>query len=242
MVSFGAGAIRGINQGMDAVTDNTNVLVVEDHPLFSEALSMTLRESFAIQDVMALPTLAAALDALSSGHDPDIVFLDLNLPDVSGVDGLLRIKAVKPQTPVIVISSLNDNRVISSVLSSGAAGFVCKDSAREKIIEAFQLVRDGGCYKPEDYVEIDDPDRHGDALLTRRLAELTPQQGRILAAICEGKLNKQIAFDHSIAEATVKAHVTAILRKLGVQSRTQAVLLAQKVKFVSILNDDGTPR
>jgi DNA-binding NarL/FixJ family response regulator len=227
---------------MDGVSHIHKVMVVEDHPLFCEALSMTLREGFAIEEVAAVTTLAAAIDALGDGDEPDVVFLDLNLPDVSGVDGLIRIKTVKPDVPVIVISSLNDNRVVDSVLKNGAAGFVSKDSSREKIIEAFQTVADGGRYEPDDYVEIDDPDRYGNALLLRRLSDLTPQQGRILAAICEGKLNKQIAYDHAISEATVKAHVTAILRKLGVQSRTQAVLIAQKVKFDSILHKNQPAR
>ena len=222
---------------MTAGHEDISVMVVEDHPLFCEALTMTLREGFSVQSVTARPTLEAATEALSNGENPDVIILDLNLPDVTGMEGLIRMKALRPDTPVIVVSSLSDNRIVNSVLQNGGAGFVSKDSPRDEIIAAFRTVWSGGSYTPESFVAIDDGAARDSENFSRRLADLTPQQGRILAAICEGKLNKQIAFDLSIAEATVKAHVTAILRKLGVQSRTQAVLLAQNVKFAAILND-----
>ena len=155
----------------------------------------------------------------------------------------MRLKSTLPGTPVIVVSSLSDNRIVTSVVKSGAAGFVSKDSSRDVIAAAFQTVFEGGVYTPDDYVPPSEGDAMGsDQRHTSRLAELTPQQGRILQSICEGKLNKQIAYDLSIAEATVKAHITAILRKLGVQSRTQAVLVAQKAQFASILHEDPLER
>ena len=222
---------------MDTTHNDIGVLVIEDHPLFSEALAMTLREGFAVDSVETVPTLGQATEALGTDLNPDIIILDLNLPDVTGMDGLMRLKSLRPSTPVIVVSSLNDDRVIERVMGSGASGFVCKDSPREKIIEAFKRVHAGETYTPDDYFPREPNGEPDEDRLLSRMSDLTPQQARILAAICEGKLNKQIAFDHSIAEATVKAHVTAILRKLGVQSRTQAVLLAQRVKFASILNE-----
>lgn len=219
---------------------DTTVLIVEDHPMFRDALSMTLNEFLGISGINSATCMADALQLLTDGLSPDIIILDLNLPDVSGMDGLLRLKSTLPGTPVVVVSSLTDNKIITSVIRSGAAGFVSKDSPREVIAQAFETVWSGDIFTPTGYAP---PSDASDELnetqrFITRLGELTPQQGRILQYICEGKLNKQIAYDLSIAEATVKAHVTAILRKLGVQSRTQAVLVAQKAQFASILHED----
>lgn len=224
---------------MKSNTDAT-VLIVEDHPLFCDALTMTLKEALHLSKIKAATCMADALDLLADGPAPDIIILDLNLPDVSGMDGLLRLKSTLPGTPVVVVSSLSDSKIITSVIRSGAAGFVSKDSPREVIAEAFEAVWNGDVFTPAGYTAPSDTteELNETQRFITRLAELTPQQGRILQYICEGKLNKQIAFDLSIAEATVKAHVTAILRKLGVQSRTQAVLVAQKAQFQSILHEE----
>ncbi|WP_171181172.1 response regulator transcription factor [Ruegeria sp. HKCCD8929] len=212
------------------------VLVIDDHPLFCEALSMTLRNGLAVRQVTVSNTLQNALDALKSGAEPDIVLLDLNLPDVDGLDGLVRLKMAVPDTPVIVVSSMSENEMIRSVLREDAAGFIPKDSPKETITEAFSVIQTGGTYTPPDYIAPGEDDGIDPGDAAARLATLTPQQACILRLICEGKLNKQIAYDLSIAETTVKAHMTAILRKLGVYSRTQAVLVAQKAKFDTILN------
>ena len=218
----------------------SSVLIVEDHPLFCDALSRTIRECLGISDITTANSLGDALSKITDGVSPDIIILDLNLPDVSGMDGLVRLKTTLPGTPVVVVSSLTDTKIITSVIRSGAAGFVSKDSPRQVISEAFETVWNGEIFTPADYsppedgvVELNETQQY-----ISRLSELTPQQGRILQYICEGKLNKQIAFDLTISEATVKAHVTAILRKLGVHSRTQAVLVAQKAQFASILHED----
>lgn len=225
------------------VPSASHVLVIEDHPLFCEALTMTLTDCLKVENISSAESLADALKHIETHGSPDIVVLDLNLPDVAGMDGLIRLKAASPGTPVIVVSSIKDNRIVAAVLKNGGSGFISKDSPREQISDAVRMVWDGGIYTPEGYVESAGSDAPAeDQLLISRLAELTPQQGRILHAICEGKLNKQIAFELSIAEATVKAHVTAILRKLGVHSRTQAVLVAQKARFSSILHEEPLDR
>ena len=215
-----------------------SALIVEDHPLFSEALSTTLRTFIGIDRIETAGSLGAALDALSRGAGPDVSVLDLNLPDVNGVDGLIRLRQQAAGVPVLVVSSLTDARVINAALQAGAAGFVPKHSQRDIFRAAFATIAAGGTYTPEGYQP---PARGGPAPSAKeeaiaRLGLLTRQQAVILQLICEGKLNKQIAYDLSIAETTVKAHVTAIMRKLGVYSRTQAVLLAREVNFATLLS------
>lgn len=208
-------------------------LIVDDHPLFCDALAIVLKMVAGVERVDSADTLGAALDHLET-EAPDVVLLDLNLPDVNGLDGLMRLKARAPRLPVIVVSSMSDNRMVKATLGAGAAGFVPKHSHREVFQRAFDAVIAGEAFLPEGYAEPGDP---GGEDAVARLTSLTPQQARILRLICDGKLNKQIAFDLSIAETTVKAHVTAIMRKLGVQSRTQAVLIAQQAKYAHLMPD-----
>lgn len=214
------------------------VLVVDDHPLFCEALSMILRGALSVPEVIIANNLTEALKTLKGRTAPDIVLLDLNLPDVDGLDGLVRLKMAVPNTPVIVVSSLSDSAIVTSVLNEGASGFIPKDSDKTVITEAFRKILDGGVYTPLDYIAPVGNDTAEPDCTPTKLASLTPQQSCILRLICEGKLNKQIAYELSIAETTVKAHMTAILRKLGVHSRTQAVLVAQKAKFDMIAHSD----
>jgi DNA-binding NarL/FixJ family response regulator len=214
-------------------------LIVDDHPLFCDALSMTLKAVAGIGRIDTADSLEAALARLGSPPAPDVVVLDLNLPDVSGLDGLIRLKKTAGDVPVVVVSSLADHRMIAAAIRAGASGFVPKHSQREVFRNAFGAIARGETFVPDGVALDADPsdpvtDRE-DAL--QRLSHLTRQQSTILQLICEGKLNKQIAYDLSIAETTVKAHVTAIMRKLGVQSRTQAVLIAQEASFASVLHD-----
>jgi DNA-binding NarL/FixJ family response regulator len=215
-------------------------LIVDDHPLFCDALSMTLRSVAQIGDIDLADRLATALARIDAGPAHDLVVLDLNLPDVNGIDGLIRLKQAVGAVRVLVVSSLTDARVIAACLAAGAAGYVPKHSHREVFRAAFDSIAAGRRYLPDGF----DPGPATPAPSPRaaviaRMSLLTRQQARILELICEGKLNKQIAWELSIAETTVKAHVTAIMRKLGVYSRTQAVLVARETSFASLSLDEG---
>ncbi len=213
-----------------------SLLVIDDHPLFCDALAMTLQATLALQTIRRVHSLEQGLAQMSNGFEPDVIVLDLNLPDASGVDGLIRVRNASPSTPIVVVSAHSSHKVIEGVMSAGAAGFIPKDAARETIVMAMRKIWAGEIFTPDSYA----PPRREEAspasldAIIGRLSSLTPQQHRILELICAGKLNKQIAYELSIAETTVKAHVTAILRKLGVQRRTQAMLLASKAQFSSL--------
>lgn len=219
-----------------------DALIVEDHPLFGDALAMTLQSVSGIERVTHAESLAQAADHLEAGRDFDVILLDLNLPDVDGLEGLVSLRRIAPTIPILLVTSVNETRVIRSSLAAGAAGFVPKHSRREVFRAAFQALASGEVYAPDLPAEdaLDPvPAGGGAAAAIRRLSQLTRQQAKILDLICEGKMNKQIAYELSIAETTVKAHVTAIMRKLGVSSRTQAVLMARNATMTGQFSDAG---
>ncbi|MBU2359013.1 MAG: response regulator transcription factor [Alphaproteobacteria bacterium] len=212
-------------------------MIIDDHPLFCDALCLTLRAVTGIEAINVFDRLEPALSAAQDGPAPDVIVLDLNLPDVTGLDGLIRLHRSVPQVPLVVVSSMADHRIICAAIRAGASGFVPKHSQRDTFRAAFHSVALGQTWLPDNIdmtegAEVPVTDRE-DAVA--RLRQLTRQQGTILQLICEGKLNKQIAYDLSIAETTVKAHITAIMRKLSVQSRTQAVLIAQEASYSNLL-------
>lgn len=217
-----------------------SAFIIDDHPLFCDALSMTLSHVASIADIRTFANLGDSIAALEDTAQPDLIVLDLNLPDVDGLDGVVRLLNLV-DAPVIVVSSMSDNRVISSTLRAGASGFVPKHSKREVFSAAIDALRRGQKFTPDGFVEENAESDMNIPDALSRLSTLTNQQARILELICQGKLNKQIAFDLSIVETTVKAHVTAIMRKLGVQSRTQAVLLAKETSFANVLHERAGP-
>lgn len=205
-------------------------LIVEDHPLFGDALAMTLQVVAGIATVNQCEKLVDAINRLENGSRPDIILLDLNLPDVNGLEGLMALRQIAPEVPVVVVTSAAEPRVIRSALIAGAAGFLPKHSRRDVFRSALETIAKGEVFVPEaslaTLAEPTSPSPQDEAI--RRMSQLTRQQAKILEHVCAGKMNKQIAHDMSIAETTVKAHITAIMRKLGVNSRTQAVLMTRE--------------
>lgn len=208
-----------------------SALIVEDHPLFCDALAITLQMLGGFTSLRTATSIEACVEELRRGPAPDVVLLDLNLPDADGLDGLMRVRRAAGEAAVLIVSSLTDPAIVSAALELGAAGYVPKHSQRHVFQTALQHVAEGRVYLPEGFMPAAAPARRAERQAIDRLAELTPQQARILGYLCDGLLNKQIAYELSIAEATVKAHVTVIMRKLDVQSRTQAVLVAQAARF-----------
>jgi DNA-binding NarL/FixJ family response regulator len=200
-----------------------HLLIVDDHPLFRSALRQVLEPDASIRELNDLEALKATL---KEERDWDLVLLDLNLPGSSSLSGLLLLRAEYPELPVMIISGLEDPGVIQRAMELGASGYLVKSSTPAEIRAAVETVLAGRLYLPKGFGLSDYLDG---ASRSQRFASLTPQQVRVLAMMSEGLMNKQIAHALSIAEATVKAHVSSILQKLGVDSRTQAVMALQRL-------------
>ena len=202
-------------------------IIVDDHPLFRGALSQALQASFENAQVQEAGSLDELTDRLSTGGEIDLVLLDLTMPGVHGVSGLLYLRAQHPEVPVAIVSASDDAGTIRHCLDCGASGFIPKSQPVERIREAIRSIMDGEIWLPAD-IDLSQPVGEARQLVSR-LSTLTPQQVRVLMMLGEGLLNKQIAFKLNVSEATVKAHVSAILQKLGVDSRTQAVIAINKI-------------
>lgn len=202
-------------------------IIADDHPLFRGALRQTLETLYPSAEILEFGSLAEVTSALESDAEADLILLDLSMPGVRGFSGLMYLRAQYAAVPVVVVSANEDPQAIRRCMSFGASGFIPKSRGIEIIREAVQSIMEGNVWTPEE-IDLSAADENGD--LVQRLATLTPQQVRVLMMLSEGLLNKQIAYELSVSEATVKAHVSAILQKLGVESRTQAVIAAAKME------------
>lgn len=169
-----------------------------------------------------------AKDVLLDSSDLDLVLLDLRMPGASGLSGLVSMRGIDPNVPIIVVTASDDNETIRRSLALGASGFIPKSSSLDEIRSGIQSVLAGDVYIP-DKIELGSEGDPEISDLIKRLQALTPQQTRVLSMLAEGLLNKQIAYELSVSEATIKAHVSAILQKLGVDSRTQAVIQLSRI-------------
>ena len=212
-----------------AINPGYRFVIADDHPLFRGALRQTLEGLFEGVVIAEAGSLDAVSKTLEEGEDVDLVLLDLNMPGVRGFSGLMYLRAQYPSVPVVVVSANEDPATIRRCMDFGAAGFVPKSLGIEAIREALSTVMSGDEWTPPD-VDLSVVPADDTAKLVQRLSTLTPQQVRVLMMLSEGLLNKQIAYELGVSEATVKAHVSAILQKLGVESRTQAVIAASKIE------------
>jgi DNA-binding NarL/FixJ family response regulator len=204
------------------------VIIVDDHPLFRAALKQALSGAFKGIELDEAGTLDAVTVRLDRDSDVDLVLLDLKMPGVQGLSGLLFLRAQYPAVPIAIVSASDEPHIIRRALDLGASGFIPKSLVVEEMRRAVAAILEGGVWAPEGVEAVSPADREGDAL-AQRVASLTPQQMRVLMMLKEGLLNKQIAFQLGVSEATVKAHVSAILQKLDVGSRTQAVIAAGRI-------------
>jgi DNA-binding NarL/FixJ family response regulator len=204
-------------------------VIADDHPLFRGALRAAVTGLFEHVDIAEAGGFDEVAELLERGGEVDLILLDLTMPGVRGFSGLVYMRAQYPSVPVIVVSANDDPSAIRRCMEFGASGFIPKTANVEDMRTAISNVLKGGVWTPPDVDLKGDADSEITALMSR-MATLTPQQVRVLMMLSEGLLNKQIAFQLGVSEATVKAHVSAILQKLDVESRTQAVIAAAKIE------------
>ncbi len=208
---------------------NYRLVIADDHPLFRGALREAVAGLLERVDIAEAGTFDEVAELLERGGDVDLILLDLTMPGVRGFSGLMYMRAQYPSVPVIVVSANDDPSAIRRCMEFGASGFISKTLGVEAMRGAIRGVLDGGLWTPPDVDLTAGSDAEISELMAR-MATLTPQQVRVLMMLSEGLLNKQIAYQLGVSEATVKAHVSAILQKLGVESRTQAVIAAAKIE------------
>lgn len=203
-------------------------VVADDHPLFRGALQQALSGFGDDCTILEAGDFESVKALIAEDADIDLILLDLAMPGASGLSGLVALRGLNPATPIVVVSAYDDPRTIRRALELGASGFISKSARVEELHRAVRTVLDGGICVPEevDPGEEDDPEISD---LISRIQTLTPQQTRVLAMLAEGLLNKQIAYELNVSEATIKAHVSAVLQKLGVDSRTQAVIRLSRI-------------
>lgn len=206
------------------------IIIADDHPLFRAALKQAVGQAVDSVEVIETDTIATLQRAVEENPEADLVLLDLNMPGAHGFSGLIFMRGQYPGLPVVMISGTEDIQVIRKAIDYGASGFIPKSTSLQLIAEAIQAVLNGDVWLPAevqgriDRIDSDTSD------FSEKLATLTPQQFRVLGMLMEGLLNKQIAYELDVSEATIKAHITAVFRKLGVRNRTQAVIAVQQLE------------
>jgi len=201
------------------------ILIADDHPLFRAALRGAVAGAMADAEFVEADSVAGVLEMIERHPQADVLMLDLDMPGAHGFSALAHVRGSRPELPVVIVSATADAQTIASAFSYGAQGFIAKSSDAATIGAGVEAVLQGELVAPPGYLAPPPGSRgSADLEIAARLAELTPQQFRVLSMLLSGLLNKQIAFELDVSEATVKAHVTAVLRKLGVANRTQAVL------------------
>lgn len=207
------------------------IIIADDHPLFRQALRSSITPLFNDSRIEEVETLGATLEMLEQ-KSVDLLLLDLRMSDSQGLSGLMIIKGSYPELPVIVVSASEGAETVRAAIQAGASGYISKSSSPEQIRDAIEQVSRGETAIPDSAMtEVSEAERK-ELEAIENITLLTPTQLKVLVKMTDGLLNKQIAWDMDISEATVKSHVTAIFRKLKVRTRTQAVVLAKQLDFV----------
>ena len=208
----------------------TTLLIADDHPLYRDALRGALTVAIEDLNLLEASDLSETVDTLRE-NDVDLLLLDLHMPGSCDLFGLIHIRKLFPDLPVAVVSGLEDKDIVSKVLNTGALGFVPKTTSAANIAGAVAEILEGDVWLPEGWEgDVEEVDEEF-AELTEKVSSLTPAQYKVLCFMRDGLLNKQIGYELDIAEATVKAHITALFRKLGINNRTQAVLIASQLQL-----------
>jgi len=204
------------------------IVIADDHPLFRDALRLAVSQTVADGEIAEAESFDRLCTTLKASSDVDLVLLDLNMPGMHGLSGLLYLRAEYAAIPVVVVSANENPRVMRRAMDLGAVGYIPKSAAAGEIRDALGALLAGETWVPAALESAHEGDAD-DTALAALLNTLTPQQSRVLMFLSEGLLNKQIAHALQVSEATIKAHVSAILHKLGVDNRTQAVILARQL-------------
>ncbi|QDE31540.1 MULTISPECIES: response regulator transcription factor [Shewanella] len=211
--------------------ENLNIIIADDHPLFRNALRLALSNTFEKTQWFEADSAEALQRVIDQKEIVfDLILLDLQMPGSHGYSTLIHLRTHYPDIPVVVISAHEDINTISRAVHYGSSGFIPKSASMEVLGEALNAVLYGDIWLPKGTQVVPIPDDPSDQMASR-LTDLTPQQYRVLQMFAEGLLNKQIAYDFGVSEATIKAHATAIFRKLGVRNRTQAVIALQQLEM-----------
>src|SRR5246127_12640 len=218
-----------VEEEMKRADESVRLIIADDHPLFRGALREAVSGLFEEVEIAEAGSFDDVAKLLERGGEVDLVLLDLSMPGVRGFSGLMYLRAQYPSVPVVVVSANDDPAVIRRCMEFGASGFIPKTLGIEALRAAVERVLQGEVFTPPD-VDLTRPADTETTATIAKLATLTPQRVRVLMMLSGGLLNKQIAYELGVSEATVKAHVSAILQKLGVESRTQAVIAAGKIE------------
>ncbi|MEH3040241.1 MAG: response regulator transcription factor [Sphingomonas paucimobilis] len=200
------------------MAEHPTILVADDHPLFRQALTLAVTQVRPDAHIVEAGSLDRVVQAARDADGLALILLDLNMPGAVGYSGVALLHAEVPDVPILVVSGADRAAAFAQVARFGAVGFVGKDAALESIEAAIAAALAGDRMAPDTGPQDD---------MAARVAALTPMQLRVLLGVLAGRLNKQIAHDLGIAEATVKVHMTAVLRKLDVGNRTQAAVAAR---------------
>jgi len=203
-------------------------IIADDHPLFRRALYQSVSATFQNSEIDEAGNLDEVLQILTHTIDVDLIFLDLKMPGVHGFSGLLFLRGQFPGIPIAIVSGVDDLAVMRQSISYGASGFIQKSASPAQMSDAFRRIMDGETWLPPG-VSSRQLDTTGGDNFSKKITLLTPQQFKVLSLMIEGKLNKQISHDMGISLSTVKAHVTAVLKKLGYQRRTQVIAAMQNL-------------